>query len=88
MLIPATNVKHLMLHARVVDAVEAGKFHIYPVATIDQGLEILTGVAAGARGPDGCFPEATVNRRVEAKLLELAEKRQAFARAPGEEGGE
>ena len=87
-LIPATNVKHLMLHARVVDAVEAGKFHIYPVATIDQGLEILTGVAAGARGPDGRFPEATVNRRVEAKLLELAEKRQAFARAPGAEGGE
>jgi predicted ATP-dependent protease len=86
-LIPATNVKHLMLHARVVDAVEAGKFHIYPVATIDQGLEILTGVAAGARGPDGRFPEATVNRRVEAKLLELAEKRQAFARAPGAEGG-
>jgi lon-related putative ATP-dependent protease len=87
-LIPATNVKHLMLHARVVDAVEAGKFHIYPVATIDQGLEILTGVAAGARGPDGRFPEGTVNRRVEAKLLELAEKRQAFARAPGAEGGE
>ncbi|MCH8809505.1 MAG: AAA family ATPase [Proteobacteria bacterium] len=86
-LIPATNVKHLMLHARVVDAVEAGKFDIYPVATIDQGLEILTGVAAGARGPDGRFPEGTVNRRVEAKLLEMAEKRQAFARAPGTEGG-
>ena len=82
-LIPATNVKHLMLHARVVDAVAEGKFHIYPVETIDQGLEILTGIAAGIRGPDGRFPEGTINRKVEASLIALAEKRRAFGRAGG-----
>ena len=85
-LIPATNVKHLMLHARVVDAVAEGKFHIYPVETIDQGLEILTGIAAGIRGPDGRFPEGTINRKVEANLIALAEKRRAFGRAGGGEG--
>ena len=85
-LIPATNVKHLMLHARVVDAVAEGKFYIYPVATIDQGLEILTGIAAGIRGPDGRFPEGTINRKVEANLIALAEKRRAFGRAGGGDG--
>jgi predicted ATP-dependent protease len=86
-LIPATNIKHLMLHARVVDAVEDGKFHIYPVETIDQGIEVLTGVPAGTRGPNGRFPEGTFNRQVETRLLELAEKRQAFARSAGKEEG-
>ncbi len=85
-LIPATNVKHLMLHARVVDAVAEGKFHIYPVETIDQGIEILTGIAAGIRGPDGRFPEGTINHKVEASLLALAEKRRAFGRAGGGDG--
>ncbi len=85
-LIPATNVKHLMLHARVVDAVAEGKFYIYPVETIDQGLEILTGIAAGIRGPDGRFPEGTINNKVEANLIALAEKRRAFGRAGGGEG--
>ncbi|MFQ5984370.1 MAG: AAA family ATPase [Alphaproteobacteria bacterium] len=77
-LIPASNVKHLMLRRTVVEAVEAGKFHIYPVETIDQGIEILTGMAAGERGRGGRFPEGTVNHRVEARLIELAEKRRAF----------
>jgi lon-related putative ATP-dependent protease len=86
-LIPATNVKHLMLHARVVDAVAEDRFHIYPVETIDQGLGILTGVAAGARGPDGRFPEGTVNHKVEASLIALAEKRRAFGRLGGDAGG-
>jgi lon-related putative ATP-dependent protease len=86
-LIPATNVKHLMLHARVVDAVAEGRFHIYPVETIDQGLGILTGVAAGARGPDGRFPEGTVNHKVEASLVALAEKRRAFGRLSADADG-
>ena len=86
-LIPATNVKHLMLHARVVDAVAEGRFHIYPVGTIDQGLGILTGVAAGARGPDGRFPKGTVNDKVEASLIALAEKRRAFGRLGGDTDG-
>ncbi|MEE8535798.1 MAG: Lon-insertion domain-containing protein, partial [Kiloniellales bacterium] len=86
-MIPATNVKHLMLHRRVLEAAAAGKFHIFPVATIDQGIEILTGKTAGARGADGHFPKDSVNALVEARLIELAERRRAFGR-PGEtEGG-
>ncbi|MFQ5774985.1 MAG: Lon protease family protein [Kiloniellaceae bacterium] len=84
-LIPQSNVKHLMLHGRVVDAVAAGAFHIYPVKTIDEGIEILTGMPAGRRGPDGDFPEGTFNRLVEARLIELAEKRRAFGQPLGEE---
>ena len=79
-LIPATNVKHLMLHRRVVDAARDGKFHIYPVETIEQGIEILTGMPAGQRGEDGEFPEGSLNRLVEARLAELAEKRREYAR--------
>ena len=77
-LIPQTNVKHLMLHARVVDAVEAGEFRIYAVETIDQGIEILTGIPAGARGSDGAFPKDSLNYKVEARLSELAERRRAY----------
>jgi lon-related putative ATP-dependent protease len=80
-LIPAANVKHLMLDRRVVEAVEAGRFQVYPVETIDQGLELLTAMPAGARGADGAFPEDSVNRLVEARLIALAEKRKAFGRA-------
>jgi lon-related putative ATP-dependent protease len=87
-LIPQTNIKHLMLHPRVVEAVEAGKFHIYPVETIDQGISLLIGMPAGERGPDGAFPEGTINRLVEARLLELAEKRRAYGLPPGKEGRE
>jgi lon-related putative ATP-dependent protease len=76
-LIPASNVKHLMLRQDVVDAVAAGKFHVYPVETIDQGIELLTGVEAGERDGTGKFPEGSVNHRVEARLIDLAEKRRA-----------
>jgi lon-related putative ATP-dependent protease len=77
-LIPVANVKHLMLRHDVVEAVAAGRFHVYPVETVDQGLEILTGVPAGERDDQGAFPEGSVNQRVEARLVALAEKRQAF----------
>ena len=76
-LIPASNVQHLMLRRDVVEAVEAGKFHVYPVESIDQGIEMLTGVEAGERNNEGNFPEGTINHRVEARLIELAEKRKA-----------
>ena len=79
-LIPAANVKHLMLHRRVLEAVEAGNFRIYPLETIDQGIEILTGMAAGRRDGAGRFPEDSFNHLVEARLVELAEKRRAFGR--------
>ena len=79
-LIPASNTRHLMLRRDVVDAVEAGQFHIYAVETIDQGIEILTGAPAGERDRSGQFPDGTVNQRVEARLIELAEKRLAAGR--------
>jgi lon-related putative ATP-dependent protease len=82
-LIPASNVRHLMLRQDVVDAVRVGTFGIYPVETIDQGMEILTGVQAGERDASGKFPEGSVNYRVEAKLIDLAQKMLA-ARAKAE----
>jgi lon-related putative ATP-dependent protease len=80
-LIPATNVKHLMLRHDVVEAVRADQFHIYAVHTIDEGIELLTGVEAGTAGEDGQFPPESVNGRVARRLQDLAEKRIAFARA-------
>lgn len=78
-LIPAANVKHLMLHSKVIEAVAARKFHIYPVLTIDQGVELLTGVAAGELDEVGNYPADSVNGRIVARLTSLAEKARAFA---------
>lgn len=78
-LIPAANVKNLMLRRRVVDAVADGAFHVYPVETIDQGMELLTGMSAGERDEQGAFPEGTVNERIMQRLIELAERRRSFA---------
>ncbi|MGQ9491087.1 MAG: AAA family ATPase [Anaerolineae bacterium] len=77
-IIPAANVPNLMLREDVVAAVAAGRFHIWPVRTVDEGIELLTGVPAGERGPDGAYPPDTVNGRVDRKLRELAEKLQSF----------
>ncbi len=85
-IIPATNVRHLMLRQDVVEAVEAGRFHVYPVQTVDQATEILTGIPAGERDEEGEFPKGSINQRVEARLIELAERQRAFA-APREETG-
>ncbi len=87
-LIPAANVRHLMLRHDVVEAVAAGRFHVYPVETIDEGVELLTGVPAGERDGDGVYPEGTVNQRVEARLTELAEIRASLARRRDEPEGE
>jgi lon-related putative ATP-dependent protease len=78
-LIPASNVKHLMVRQDVVEAAAAGKFHIYPVETIDQGIEILTGLPAGERDENGNYLEGSINQRVEARLTALAEKWRAFS---------
>jgi hypothetical protein len=67
-----------MLHHDVVAAVAAGQFHIYAVETIDQGIELLTGVPAGERNDAGEFPAGSVNQRVEARLMALADKRLVF----------
>ncbi|MGE5240416.1 MAG: Lon protease family protein [Bacteroidota bacterium] len=81
-LIPAANVKHLMLRHDVVEACAQGKFHVYPVTTVDEGIELLTGVAAGERDDEGLFPDDTINQRVEVKLLVFAEQARAFGAPP------
>ena len=85
-LIPHSNVQHLMLRKDVVDACARGMFHIYPVKTIDQGIELLTGVPAGQRRKDGTFPDGTVNQLVEQRLIGLAEARKRFRAKDGKDG--
>jgi lon-related putative ATP-dependent protease len=80
-LIPASNVKNLMLRQDVVDAVSRGEFHIYPVVTIDQGIELLTGMGAGERNEDGDYPDGTVNHLVHRRLREMAQRHIALSQA-------
>jgi lon-related putative ATP-dependent protease len=82
-LVPASNVKHLMLREDVVAAAERGVFHVWPVATVDEAVELLTGVPAGERDAQGRFPEGSVNRRVDDRLAAFAEKARSFGRAAG-----
>lgn len=73
-LIPDSNVQHLMLREDVVQAVEEGKFHVYPIETIDQGIELLTGITAGEPDEEGEYPEDTLNGKVQARLARFAEE--------------
>ena len=84
-MIPDLNVKNLMLRADVVDAVRQGKFHIYPVSTIDEGIAILTGREAGERSPDGTYSRGTVNFEVDGRLREFAEQLREFGSDDEEE---
>ncbi|MFW8595071.1 Lon protease family protein [Cribrihabitans neustonicus] len=84
-LIPAANVRHLMLRQRVADAAAAGRFRIIPMATVSDGIEVLTGLEAGVRGADGAFPEGSLNRLVEDRLRGFARIRKAFAREAGDD---
>jgi len=77
-LIPESNVANLMLKESVVAAVEEGKFHIWSVKTIDEGIEVLTGVKAGRRLEDGTFEAESVHARVNQRLRELVEKLSEF----------
>jgi lon-related putative ATP-dependent protease len=72
-MIPHQNATDLTLNDEVVDAVQAGNFHIYAVKTVDEGIEILTGVPAGALQADGSYPEGTVHDLVNQKLKEYTE---------------
>ncbi len=72
-IIPVQNMKSLILPDRVVKAIEAKKFHIYPVSTVDQGMEILTLRPSGVRSVKGTFPTETVNRIIEDRLRKLYE---------------
>jgi predicted ATP-dependent protease len=90
-LIPVANVRHLMLRHDVIEAVRAGQFGIYPVRTIDEGIELLTGMPAGERDANGLFPDDTLNQRVELRLIGLSELARAYGAPPaitGEEEGD
>ena len=73
-MIPKDNVRNLVLTAEVVEAVRDGKFHIYAISTIDEGIEVLTGVEAGDLNGDGEYPEGTVHHLVEQRLREMARR--------------
>ncbi|HBG93338.1 MAG: ATP-dependent protease [Nitrospirae bacterium GWF2_44_13] len=72
-IIPRRNVKHLMIKKDVVDAVKAGKFTIYPINRVEDGLEILTGLPAGELREDGTYPEGTINYLVAKRFEEIRE---------------
>lgn len=78
-MIPRANVRHLMLRHDVVEAVREGRFHIYAVSTIDEGIEVLTGVPAGVRDGEGHFPVGSLNRQVEDRLREFAARARRLA---------
>lgn len=83
-MIPSKNVRNLMLDQEVIEAVKEGKFHIWPVTTIQEGIEILTGIKAGERLPDGSYPEGTVFRKVDDRLREISEIVQKFGKESDE----
>jgi len=78
-IMPHQNVQNLMVRKDVIEAVEQGKFHIYPVKTIDAGIEILTGIKAGKKKEDGTFEEGTVNYLVDQELQRLAQSWKEFS---------
>jgi len=82
-IIPNQNIQNLMLRPDVVQAVAERKFHIFPIGNVDEGMEILTGVEAGASREDGTFEEGTVNSLVDQELQRLAASWKGFA-GPGE----
>jgi predicted ATP-dependent protease len=82
-LIPEANIKHLMLQQDVIDAVGAGKFHIYPVKHIDEGIRILTGIEAGELQEDGTYPEGTINAIVKERLEKMANRLTEFGKSKG-----
>ncbi len=92
-LIPKSNVNDLMLRNDIIEAVEKGKFNIFAVETIDQGIEILTGMTAGEVDDEGKYPEGTINFKVTQQLLRFAEIRHEFGESKkehdeGDERGE
>lgn len=86
--IPRTNVVHLMLREDVVRAAEQGRFAIYAVDHVDQAIELLTGMSAGSADAQGVFPEGSFNRQAGDRLAAFAEIRHEFGKSSGEGGEE
>ncbi|MBE0598584.1 MAG: AAA family ATPase [Desulfuromonadales bacterium] len=84
-IIPIQNAKNLMLREEVIQAVREEKFHVWTVANVDQGIEILTGIPAGERQGDGSWPEGTVNFRIDRRLREMAQAARKFSARRGED---
>ena len=84
-MIPARNVSRLMLKQEVIDAVREGKFHIYAVNTIDEGLAVLTGLEAGELDEGGAYPEGTANYEIVGHLIAWAEKMENYGKDTEEE---
>ena len=78
-IIPQSNVQHLMLREDVVEAVSNGRFKVYGISSIDEALELMTGVPAGARNQDGSYPGDSINGRVLARLRRFAERLREFS---------
>jgi lon-related putative ATP-dependent protease len=87
-MIPRTNLRNLMLRPDVVEAVRAEKFHVYAVGTIEEGIEVLTGVTAGERDAAGNYSDGTVNHRVQKKLQQFNEQQKHIAAANNEKAPE
>jgi predicted ATP-dependent protease len=77
-MIPSANVEDLMLREDVLEAVSGGKFHIWPISRIEQGIELLTGEAAGHRNGDGSFEDQTVFGKVDRRLIQMAKMMKEF----------
>ena len=84
-IIPRSNIQNLMLEEEVVEAVREGKFHIYAVSAVDQAMEILTGLPAGEKKPDGTFEKGTLNYLVDEKLAKTVELLSSFEAKEKEE---
>ena len=87
-IIPASNVRNLVLRPDVMEAIRSSAFHLYAVETIDQGISLLTGVEAGELGEDGAYPEGTVNRAVWDRLADMADKMAKYGKGSDAEGKE
>jgi predicted ATP-dependent protease len=85
-LVPYQNLRNLMLREEVVESVHKGQFHIYSAKTIDEGIEVLTGVPMGERQENGTYPEGTINQLVDKKLKEMAERLKGFYSEEKKEG--
>jgi lon-related putative ATP-dependent protease len=85
-IIPRSNIKHLMLHDDVIQAVADGKFNIYAISTVDDAMFLLTGMEPGSRDDKGRFPVGTINNLVETRLERMAVMRHEFAEHDKDKG--
>jgi predicted ATP-dependent protease len=85
-LVPAANVRHLMLKPAVVDAVKAGRFHVFTATTIEEAVELLAGTPVGERRADGTFSEGSVNRLIDDRLHAMAEAARRLHGGPALDG--